>query len=452
MPAYTSDLDEFSKRASAELLERRLNYSQWWDYYEGRQKKFLKTREGEPDYNVVVNLCARVVDQSVNFMVGTAPSFDLPGDSEDVQVAEALLQAWCDLNDWGEFLTDLMTTSAVCGHAFVKLIHEPELGNVRPVVLDPALVCVFWEATDKSRVRGYSIQWSDVVSGQVVAWREDHRQNQAGGWDVLTYVSNGQAGQWTLQGESVWPYPFPQVADWKNLPNPRGYYGRSDIERVISQNDAYNFRQSNTNKILYIHAHPRTVGIGVDKTEIAKTGIDGFFTIPEGASVQNLEMQSDLESSRKHADDTKADFFSDAQTVDLSTVKDKAGALTNFGLKLMFAEALAKNDKKRMLAGRGLAELARRVGVVLGFAWDGATVVWSDPLPANRVEQVANAKEEIAMGISSRQTQSERLGYDWEREEQRIAAEKSAQQAAMSEMLLSGLRDAGGGAGQDEDD
>lgn len=421
--------------AMNELTARRVQYSQWWDYYDGRQKKFLKIRDGEPDYNVTVNLCARAVNQSVNFMLGKMPSFDLP--SESNEIGKALLNGWAQAIDLEDFLNDLLTSAAVTGHAFVKLLPDDTVG-VRLVALDSSLVSVWWDETDKAHVLGYMVTWSTInEKGKVVVFREDHwRAGEQ--WEIITYSGDGLT--WIETGRNAWPYPFPQICDWKNMPNSRGYYGKSDIEQVIGLNDAYNFRQSNTNKILYIHAHPRTVGFGIRKQDIQTTSIDGFWAIPDAnARLENLEMQSDLESSRLQAQEIKADFFSDSGTVDLATVKDKVGQLTNFGLKLLFTEALAKNAKKRLLAGRGLSEMLRRVGVLLDQDWNGVKVVWADPLPENTAEQVANAKEVIAMGVSSRQTEAERLGYDWEREKARRAKEEQNDQVQAGISLAAAL-------------
>lgn len=435
MPALSG---EYSAKALTDLAReerslRALDIARWWDYYEGQHKRFLKVREGEPDYNTITNLCARVVDQSVNFLVGAMPEWDLPGEDE---TNEALLDAWWEINDGEDFLTDLMTTATVTGHAFVKLVPEPALRNVRPVALDSSLVTAFWLPEDKTKTVAYMIEWGSAAKRE----REDHILSGQT-WQVIRYISSGS--DWIEQSRAIWPYPFAQIVDWKNLPNPRGYYGRSDIgAQVISLNDAYNFRQSNTSKILYIHAHPRTIGFGVTANQVSKSAVDGLWLIPDKeARLENLEMQTDLESSRANAGDVKADFFSDSQTVDLSTVKDKAGALTNFGLKLMFAEALAKNAKKRRLAGRGLSEMLYRVGVLLGYDWAGVTVQWADPLPENTVEQVSNAKEVISMGVSSRQTQAERLGYDWKREQTRIEEEKAGQALNLGQLLANNLRD-----------
>lgn len=434
-----TDATVLPKLAATERTNRLLKLTQWWNYYDGDQKKFLKVRDGDPDCNTIVNLTARVVDQSVNFMVGTVPTFDLPG--ENKTQSETMLDAWLKVNDFEDFVNDLFVMAAVTGHAYVKLVKEEN--NVRPIVLDTGLVTAYWNPMDKSKPMAYMIMWTDSENNQV---REDH-VNLGASWEIRSYT--GKGNEWTATGTQPWSYPFAQIIEWKNLPNPRGYYGKSDVEAVVNLNDAYNFRLSNTNKILYIHAHPRTIAFGVEKDQLQKTAIDGLWTIADKeARVENLEMESDLESSRANANDIKSDFFSDAQTVDLATVKDKAGALTNFGLKLLFTEALGKNAKKRRLAGRGLANLITCVGTLMGQMWNGVKVVWADPLPENKVEQVTNAKEEIAMKVSSRQTQSERLGYDWQRELKQMADEKQADTMDLGTMLMNNLRDANSGSGE----
>jgi hypothetical protein len=48
------------------------------------------------------------------------------------------------------------------------------------------------------------------------------------------------------------------------------------------------------------------------------------------------------------------------QTVDITSLQDKIGALTNFGLKVLYQDALAKLGVKRELYGDALLETVRR--------------------------------------------------------------------------------------------
>jgi hypothetical protein len=68
-------------------------------------------------------------------------------------------------------------------------------------------------------------------------------------------------------------------------------------------------------------------------------------------------------------------------------------------------------------------------------------VVWSDPLPENKVEQIQNAKEIVAMKLASKETESTHLGYDWKKESERIDAETKAAQKNLGEIIMDNLRD-----------
>ncbi|MUG33631.1 hypothetical protein, partial [Psychrobacter sanguinis] len=55
-----------------------------------------------------------------------------------------------------------------------------------------------------------------------------------------------------------------------------------------------------------------------------------------------------------------------------------------------------------------------------------STIVWSEPLPENEQEEMAAVQGDLNMGIVSKQTASEKRGYDWEETEQpRIQQEQA---------------------------
>jgi hypothetical protein len=145
-----------------------------------------------------------------------------------------------------------------------------------------------------------------------------------------------------------------------------------------------------------------------------------------------MEMQSDLASSRQFVGDTRADMFDIARTSDINTVKDKIGALTNFGLRVLFKDELAKLTTKQLLYGELLRTVNERLLMLKGYNGEQAdpgAVVFGDPLPENDTEVITGLQADIAMGIVSKQTAAARRGYDWEAEQERIAAEQTAQGA-----------------------
>jgi len=256
---------------------------------------------------VVINLWAIAINQSVSMLMGRSPTFEVvEGVTTDVE--EAIRSVW-EASQKDIMLHELALVGALTGHCFVKVWRRAD-GTVRVLWLD--LGNGTWQVTDRRR---QGARWVTVGQPLIVPWRP--------------------------------------IIDWQNLPNPRGYYGRpdlSDYERLL--NDAVNFTASNVARILKYHAHPRTIIIGGRSSDVVSTSVDGVFTIPNpDAKVMNLEMQSDLASSINYLQLLRSAFMANARAVDLSTMRDQVGRLTNFGLRVLFHHALEKLDTKRALYG-----------------------------------------------------------------------------------------------------
>jgi hypothetical protein len=247
----------------------------------------------------------------------------------------------------------------------------------------------------------------------------------ADSWSVKNYVMReNSGGKWDLVSDVQWPYEFAPIVHWQNLPEAESVYGDPDItDDMILIQDAVNFVASNVQRIIRYHAHPKTWGRGFNAAGQASWGADEMVTINGAdAVIQNLEMQSDLASSREFLHYLRGILFDISRTVDLSSMTDSIGALTNFALRVLYKDALDKLESKRLLYGWGLSEINRRCLILAGTSTDaGGEVVWPDPLPLNGMEQAQEVQIDLGMGIVSKQTASETRGYDWPTEEERIA-------------------------------
>ena len=199
---------------------------------------------------------------------------------------------------------------------------------------------------------------------------------------------------------------------------------------------------SNINRILKHHAHPKSLGFGVRPEQIIETAVDGFWGgLPVDARVENLEMQSDLASSMAFLEFLERTFYAQHRAVDLSSVKDRVGQLTNFGLRTMFKDALDKLETKRTLYGSALSELSWRAMQVAGWNQEAPTVAWPNPLPFNETEEVAVLTQEMAAQILSRQSAAEQRGRDWERELKRMEEERDMDREGLGQVLARAMRD-----------
>jgi hypothetical protein len=106
---------------------------------------------------------------------------------------------------------------------------------------------------------------------------------------------------------------------------------------------------------------------------------------------------------------------------------DKLGSLTNFGLRVLYQDALSKLEEKRGLYAEGIVEINHRLLKLAGAPdTDGGEVKWHDVLPANEAEVSQAIRTDLELGLVSKQTASGLRKYVWEDEETRIASEKAS--------------------------
>jgi hypothetical protein len=112
------------------------------------------------------------------------------------------------------------------------------------------------------------------------------------------------------------------------------------------------------------------------------------------------------------------------------------GALTNFGLRVLFYDSIAKLNTKQELYGEALQELNHRLLVVGEKSpTDGGAVVWPDTLPENETEEVQGLQFDLGAGIVSKQTAARDRGYDWEVEQERMDEERAGE-GSLGELFL----------------
>jgi hypothetical protein len=448
MPAipniYDADNKDINDLADTERSARVKMIDAQWEWYDGYHPDVLKVEVGKRNDNIKVNLCGRAIDRAVDF-IGEPLRFELPGGVDNVRNEAGELESTKSpeqerldqmYDDYRDIVPEMFTAGMVGGHDFIKLFFDGEKAAMS--LLDPRYVSVFWEMGRGSRARAlfYRIQWKigdtayrqDIVPGRLI--------DGSDGWQIIDYEQT-RAGKWVFKARDVWEFDFSPIVEIRNRRRPYEYYGVSELTPdVIGLNNSVNFVVTNTGRIIRYHAHPRTIGIGVTADQVAATSIDGFFTVPEGSEIKNLEMQGDLGSSMKFRDDLKAEFFAKIRVVDTSVIKDKLGQVTNFGLRQLFSEQLEMTEERRKDYGAGLAEAFRRMMIMEGLDVPKApTAVWGDPLPLNRLEVLTAAKMEDELGIASKQSIAADVGRDYVRESQQRAEEKNDASAQLADML-----------------
>lgn len=492
-PARTYINDVNSKEArplddafDKEMTARQREYERAWKYYFGNHDKHLKDDASNTRDNVTVNLYGLGIDKGVSSLMGTTdqgtikgPDFDVvepeptpanvmqqmvqgvkrvitPRQMDKESPAETWLDKAWEANMKPVLLHDMALSGGVCGHVFLKIIpngaRDPdtyELTLPGLISLNPAHVAVFWHAPDMRRVLWYRIQFkineAETFRQDIIRLRDDDG-NDLPKWEIRDYSKGGPNAQggrneWQLDNTQVWDYQWPPVMDWPNLPRPHEYYGCNDIGVNGNLNDGLNFTASNMQRIIKHHAHPKTIGTGFKSDQLTRSGIDRLWTVSDpGAKIYNLEMQSDLSSSMEYMQFLRQSFFQGIREIDPATVQDKLGAMTNFGLRVLFRDSLEKTGTKRLLYGHGLRCACRYMLELGGFAGQKVTDSWPDPLPQDSVAQATALQIDRDNGLSQ-DTYLQRRGFDpdaeRERREQEIAEgamrDTMAQQGALLE-------------------
>ena len=430
------------------------------DYYRGAQRKQLTVRSGQADDNIILNFVGLVVDRGISMLLGNGIEFDMGEEDEGVPVQEFIDEIW-QANKRDILLHKVAQYGATIGTCYLKILPEGAESRenenkmvARLVPLDPMLMEIETAPEDIDNIIRYVMRYNITnAAGEEIARKEVTERNlmaveemredgpQIVGFETTSWmVRNYQAGRngiWELLSEEEWPYEFAPILHWQNLPLAYSAYGVSDVEQVIDLQDRINFIASNISKIIRYHAHPKTWGRGAGTSERQSWGADEMVIFGgENAMLDNLEMQSDLASSQQYLLNLRQSLFDITRTVDITSLADKLGALTNFGLRVLFYDSLAKLGTKREIYGEALQEINHRLLVIGGInPSNGGEVVWPETLPIDEREEVAGLQFDLGAGLVSKSTAAQERGYDWETEQERMQDERAGE-GSLGELFL----------------
>jgi hypothetical protein len=400
------------------------------NYRRGQHKAPIKTA----DDAIIVNFIGLLVDRSVAMLFGKEPQFDLPGES-DAPVQQYIDEVW-NANRKMQTLKRAAVYGAESGSCYVKILPDGAVNRddklvPRLVVLDPATVTMDALPEDIDTIIRYTIAYTftDPVTGKDKTIKQVTEHDvETGYWTITDYVSvNGN--KFEVTNQQVWEYDFAPIVHWHNLPDVGSVYGRPDITAdLIDLQDKINFVSSNTAKIIKYHAYPKTWARGFQSSGKIAWGVDEMVTTSDpNALIQNLEMQSDLNSSLNFIRYLRQALFDVSRAVDIDSMADKLGSLTNFGLRVLYQDALSKLEEKRGLYAEGIVEINHRLLKLAGAPdTDGGEVVWEEVMPANEVETSQALRTDLELGLVSKQTASGLRGYTWKDEEERIKGDQTS--------------------------
>ncbi len=433
--------------AIPEEAERMARIAAGWKAYYGKLEDPLRVRLNQSNDNVKANFLRPIVNKSCAFIWGSGIQFDIP----ENQVATDWLRLCWKANSQNSLLNRVSINGAVGGHVFLRVL--PPVPPARPfprvVLLDPALVTVRWSEEDFEDIQTYSIQWKTTLEDGVTgAMRCTLISQEHGRWRVQDMLK-GTNGGFSVISDVMWPYAWAPIFAAQNLPSPNEYYGVPDLtEDVIEIQRAINFAFSNTNRILRSHAHPKTVATGVANNSLLKTAPDETICLPNGATLMNLEMRSDLSASLEFLKTLKRALHTVSQCPELTPEEVSGiGTLSGLALQILYQSLVEKTDLKRTSYGNLLERVNSALLEMggLGAALD-TQIKWPRMLPADPAAEAQTALMYEQLGVSDA-TILAQLGFDADSEMEQNRAENAVAMENATRQFNAGREVPGSGYG-----
>lgn len=431
-------------------------YEQAWNAYYGKLEKPLKVKPGMPDDNVRINYARLIVDAGVAALFGdelevkieddtieAKPGEDAPPPSD----AQTYLDEWWENAQMQQVMADAGINGGVCGTTFLR-VFEPSAEWMYPrvITVNPGVVDVETDPTDYQRVMRYILTYpksTATLDGK-----------DAGLVRLVVEPVNEERSAWQLREQAAsfggfqdvkvtpWPYPFPPILCAKNLAAPNEFWGMADLEPdVIDLNRAVNFVRSNTNRIIRFHAHPKTVGVGFSAAQLTVSPDEMITINNKDADIKNLEMQSDLTSSREFARDIEAALHEVTRTPEVVSGKlESIGQISGTALRILYRPMVEKVESKRRSYGSMLTQLVRAVLVLGGYgesALSDIHIEWPEIIPGDPETERKIAVMDRDLGVS-RDTILSKLGYKARSEADKRATEETNLGAALLDQFDSG--------------
>lgn len=301
---------------------------------------------------------------------------------------------------------------------------------VRVEVIEPRRGFAILDPGDYRRVRAYVIRWTPEApaasgGGLLGAIRAVTDRTPAPEvMEIITPEAWHVYEQGTLRAEPGTAFfggELP-VVHIQNISQPFAYEGLGEVEPLIPLQDELNTRLSDRASRVTLQSF---------KMYLAR-GIDGFDKGPVGPGVvwstDNPDARIDAfggdgasPSEDAHIREVRdaLDKASAVPPLASGVVQAKIGNLSSAtALRVTLMGALAKNDRKRVTYGRGLATVARLILTALDHAdifptrpdERGVRLHWPDPLPVEERDATAAAEAKVRLGVPTQRVLDD-LGY-----------------------------------------
>lgn len=412
--------DKLLEVTAGQAIFRASQIDKAWQYYLGNHKSQVKGSD------TILNYCKILVDKVINALFG-----------EDLQIEVKALDGEGQSDKEQTFLDKILVKSkksnlflklgqngALSGHAFLKIVNEQPISRL--VVLDSQNISVITDPLDIDKVLAYVVQFPFKDGVGIRVYREITERLNDSSWMITTQTTDdSRHNRWETTEEVIWPYPFSPIVDCQNIPLAGSYYGLPDLsESVMALSDSINYIASNISKIIKFHAHPKTIGKGVNAKELLVDPDKAILLSNPNAELYNLEMQSDLSSSLNFLNLLRSALHEISNVPEIATGKlENIGSLSGVALRILYQPLIDLTIAKQATYGDMLTEVCKRLLKIGGFDKEYRIEIhWPEILPSDVGTQIEQFVMLNNLGVS-KDTLLTRLGFDPDIEKEKRAQE-----------------------------
>jgi hypothetical protein len=328
MPFYRQATTNTSISTHSPVDKMRINrYDEHWRMFNGVQWSF--TREGGSPL-VTANYARTVVQKKASFLVGRGQIIETPEVLRKITKPK-ILEVWRDNNE-GQKLLEIAITGGVTGDVPILVVYQPptkrELavnpyarGRTRIRVLQPHQVFITWNPLNKEDIQRVRVVTEVPMETQETAHNAAVTENvlQKRKFIEDYYADYVEVG-WEGEPRSRAPNALGEIP-FVHIPNeifPGEFWGKSDLDDLISLQREFNEKMTDVSDIVHYHAAPITIITGAKAKDLVKGPKALWSGLPEGARVTNLELSGDLGVSFKYLE------FIRQLMLDISNIPDGA--------------------------------------------------------------------------------------------------------------------------------
>lgn len=398
----------------------------------------LRLPAGDPAYRgtntpeiVIENDIGWRIHTMVDFMFGKP--IRIVSESHDAGLGlriEAMLERVWEESGGVSLLQDAALMAHVYGHVDLML-HVGGPGELpRIEIVEPTRGIPVPDSFDYRRFTSYIVHYEREIAQVDREARSSLRLFGMGKGalkrEQVTEIVTGEIVEQRTNGKIVAQWEnrlgFVPVVHIQNQSQPFRYEGMSEVEQLVALQDELNTRLSDRASRVTLQSF---------KMYLAR-GIDGFDRVPVGpgqvwstdnehAQITSFGGDAASPSEDKHIDEIREamDKVSAVPPVAGGVVRAKIGNLSSANaLRVTLLGLLSKTARKRVVYGRGIAQMSRMVLAALDESGELRTderdrrvrIVWRDPLPDDIREQAIEARTKQDLGVDDSQIRAE-LGY-----------------------------------------